>query len=275
MQTLRYKSRGAAVTVLEEMLVRLGYSVYVSEYFGRDTEAAILDFQQKNNLVIDGICGLKTWAVLLNHDQRLLENTDKLLAEDDLIEFGQRHDLELPLVKAVNEVESAGKGFLLDGRPKILFEGHVFWNQLVKRTVNPTDFVNDYRKNVLFPSATKTYYQGGSLEYNRLEKAAGISDLQAFHDAAYCSASWGAFQIMGYHFQALGYSSVDDFVSRMYEHEREHLKAFGRFLAVNNLLIPLKNKDWNTFARGYNGSGYAKAGYHTKLARAYQKYTEN
>lgn len=32
---------------------------------GKETEAAIMDFQKKNNLLIDGCCGAKTWAKLL------------------------------------------------------------------------------------------------------------------------------------------------------------------------------------------------------------------
>lgn len=272
MQTLRYKSRGAAVSVLEEMLVRLGYKVVVSDYFGLDTHEAIKDFQSKNNLVVDGICGNKTWSLLILQDQRITEHTDKLLSEQDLIDFSLKYGLELAAVKAVNEIESSGKGFLLDGRPKILFEGHVFWKQLKNRGVNPVVFVNDYTKNVLFENANRQYYVGGSQEYSRLEKAAGMSDLPAFHDAAYAAASWGAFQIMGYHFEALGYPSVDAFVSTMYEHEREHLAAFGLFLQVNNLLTHLKNKNWDQFAKGYNGPSYAQHGYHTKLKKAYEKY---
>ncbi len=34
----------------------------------------------------------------------------------------------------------------------------------------------------------------------------------------------------------------------------------------------LKNKDWGTFARLYNGPAYAQNKYDIKLAEAYQKY---
>ena len=46
--------------------------------------------------------------------------------------------VETAVVKAVAEVESGGKGgFLSDGRPVILFEGHVFWQQLRQRGISP------------------------------------------------------------------------------------------------------------------------------------------
>ena len=35
-------------------------------------------------------------------------------------------------IKSVIEVESNGNGFRADGRPKILFEGQKFWEELIK-----------------------------------------------------------------------------------------------------------------------------------------------
>ena len=49
MQTLKYRSNNSGVYILEELLLNLGYMVYVSNYFGRDTEQAVMDFQLKNN----------------------------------------------------------------------------------------------------------------------------------------------------------------------------------------------------------------------------------
>ena len=272
MKTIRHKSRGAAVHFLEELLTKLGYTVYVSYYFGLDTKRAIMDFQLKNNLVVDGIVGLKTWSKLIAAEQDFLNHNNKFLAEQDLIDFATKYNLELAAVKSVNEIESSGKGFLTDGNPKILFEGHVFWKELKNRNIDPHTLLNNNSKDVLYQKWTKKYYLGGTKEYLRLQKAASLKNSKDVHDAAYCSASWGAFQIMGYHYKSLGYSSIDDFVSKMNLHEREHLNAFGRFLEVNNLIIHLKNKNWAKFARGYNGSGYKKNKYDEKLEKAYQKY---
>ena len=59
----------------------------------------------------------------------------------------------------------------------------------------------------------------------------------------------------------------------MFEHEREHLAAFGKFLEVNKLLKHLRSKNWAAFARGYSGPGYAANKYDIKLAKAYAKYS--
>ncbi|TYP72191.1 N-acetylmuramidase domain-containing protein [Aquimarina intermedia] len=273
MKTLRYKSRGQDVYFLEEILSSLNYQIVVSNYFGKDTHNAVLDFQKTHKLVVDGIVGPKTWSKLIAAQNNLLLHLDKLLSEKDLINFADRYQLEVAAVKAVNEVESNGKGFLLDGRPRILFEGHIFWQQLINRNIDPADFLNTFTQNVLYPTWTRKHYLGGSKEYSRLEKAAGMSDLSQVHEAAYASASWGSFQIMGFHYESLNYASIDEFVSTMYISEAKHLDAFGRFLEFNNLIHPLRDKNWKVFARGYNGSSYAKNNYDTKLERAYLKFS--
>ena len=275
MKTLKYRSRGPEVYILEEILTSLGYKVYISNYFGKDTHKAIMDFQKNNSLIIDGIVGQKSWAKLIETQKKLTSFNDKFLSEQDLIDFADAYNLELAAVKAVNEVESRGKGFLLDGRPTILFEGHVFWKQLKNRGLNPAEFTNDVTKNVLYSSWTKKHYEGGKKEYDRLEKAAGMSDLSAVHDSAFASASYGAFQIMGFHYKSLGYPNIDSFVSHMYTHEKAHLEAFGRFCKANNLMKHLKSKNWAAFARGYNGSGFKKNKYDEKLESAYLKHTQN
>jgi len=124
MRTLKYKSQGSDVHLLEELLTKFGYKLYVSNYFGLDTHNAVMDFQQKHRLVIDGIVGVKTWFKLLEAEKEFLNFNDKLLSEKDLVNFANEYYIELAAVKAVNALESSGKGFLADGRPKILFEGH-------------------------------------------------------------------------------------------------------------------------------------------------------
>lgn len=272
MRTIQYRSQGSDVHFLEEILTKLGYKVIVSNYFGMDTHRAVLDFQGKNLLVVDGKVGVKTWSKLLAAEQNFLDFNDKLLSEEDLANFSDQYDLELAVVKAVNDIESSGKGFLVDGRPKILFEGHIFWRELQKRNIDPQTLLDENTKDILYKTWVKSYYLGGTREYLRLEKAAGLSSSKAVHDAAYCSASWGAFQIMGFHYHSLGYQNIEAFVGKMHEHEREHLLAFGKFLEVNNLIIHLKNKEWAKFARGYNGPGYHLHRYDEKLKTAYEKY---
>jgi hypothetical protein len=106
-------------------------------------------------------------------------------------------------------------------------------------------------------------------EYIRLETAK-----QVHLESAYESASWGAFQIMGYHWKALGYPTVFDFVMHMQRSEADHLDAFVRFIANDSgLLSALRGRKWTQFARLYNGPAYARNLYDAKLSAAYAKYS--
>jgi len=58
----------------------------------------------------------------------------------------------------------------------------------------------------------------------------------------------------------------------IYKNEANHLRAFGRYLQANNLLKPLKDKNWVKFARDYNGPAYSQNKYDIKLKNAYVIY---
>jgi predicted chitinase len=61
---LRQGSKGAAVQTMQQQLVALGYAISVDSNFGPGTRRAVVDFQGKNGLTNDGICGPSTWAAL-------------------------------------------------------------------------------------------------------------------------------------------------------------------------------------------------------------------
>ena len=62
--TLRYNDRGAAVTQLQSMLTKLGYTTAVDGVFGPGTEAAVKKFQADKGLKVDGVAGTATLALL-------------------------------------------------------------------------------------------------------------------------------------------------------------------------------------------------------------------
>ena len=182
----------------------------------------------------------------------------KTLQESDFIEAAKLLNCEVAEVKAVAEVESLGSGFLSNGKPKILFERHYF-HRLTggKFSAQNPDISNKS--------------SGGytSNEYARLEKASALD-----RNAALQSASWGKFQIMGEHWKSLGYATLQEFINAMFASEAEQLLAFVRFVKVNKLDDELRRKDWAGFARGYNGSGYAKNSYDKKMKTAYEKFSK-
>lgn len=168
-------------------------------------------------------------------------------------------------VKAVVDVESSGSGFLPDGRPTILFEGHVFWRELKSRDIDPAPLAAKY-PNIVYPKWDRTQYRGGSAEWERLNIAALIDK-----DAALCSASWGLFQIMGFNHRAAGFDTVSDFADAQSMSEARQLETFCEFMRSEGLVQYLAALDWAGFARRYNGSGYAANKYDAKLKQAYDR----
>lgn len=59
-----YGSQGSDVTELQKLLNKNGYTLDEDGIFGDKTQAAVKDYQQKNNLDVDGIVGNNTWGAL-------------------------------------------------------------------------------------------------------------------------------------------------------------------------------------------------------------------
>jgi hypothetical protein len=187
------------------------------------------------------------------------------LTFSDIRKAAESIGVEPCAVKAVVEVESGGNGFLMDGRPKVLFEGHIFWRELKKRNMR-ADLLAKRYPDILYPSWTKAHYRDGSGEWDRLNEAINIHT-----EAALCSASWGMFQIMGFNHAACGFDSVQDFAAAQKESEGRQLESFCAFMRSEGLTLFLLGKDWAGFARRYNGPGYAANQYDVKLRKAYER----
>lgn len=193
----------------------------------------------------------------------------KTLSESDYASAAIRIGCDVPTVKAVVEVETAGRGFLPDGRPAILYEAHVFHRLTKGAYAGRAD-----RRGVPLssPRWNRTLYgKGGAAQYERLEDAMALDER-----AAVLSCSWGLFQIMGFNFASLGFPDVDTLIEfvKATDELSEHLDLFVRFVLVNGLDDELRARDWKGFARGYNGPGYAENRYDQKLAAAYKKHME-
>lgn len=168
-------------------------------------------------------------------------------------------------LRAVIEVECKSSGFN-DGTPVILYERHVFYRRL--QAINWITKSNEWAKS--FPDLCNPIaggYGKFSEQHSKLERASKLN-----RDVALESCSWGLGQVMGYHWKALGYPSLQSFINAMYKDEASQFDAMCRFIKVNGLIDELKSKDWKGFARGYNGPAYAKNSYDTKLAAAYKKW---
>ncbi len=198
--------------------------------------------------------------------QKRVKTNAKILTFNQINNFAKELNIDPAAMRAVIEVESSGGGFLPDGRPKILFEGHIFWSLIEAKGLRPRKLCKG-NEDILYPRWTKKHYKGGAAEHDRLERAKRIHE-----NAALSSASWGMFQIMGFNYYVTDYRNVSDFVAAQYESELEHLKAFIGFVKTNRLLEHLRTRNWAKFAAGYNGKSYRKNKYDERLETAYHKF---
>lgn len=261
-----------AILLLQKLLVRYGFPIVPDGMFGEETKQAVLEFQNQHGLDADGIVGYRSWEALFF----ACRGDDIKLTEKDFELTAKLLDVETAALKAIKSVESGSYGGFFNEpgrveepgrRPVILFEGHVFWEQLKKRGINPESYVQG-NENILYPKWDKAHYAGGVKEYERLYKARAIH-----REAADASASWGMFQVMGFNHAVCGERSVASFVDMMHRSELHQLLLSGRFISNNKkMLYALQQKNWAEFAWLYNGPGYAKHDYHIKLKKAYESF---
>lgn len=65
LSVLRKGSKGEQVKTLQRLLNAFGANLNVDGDFGSKTYAALESYQRSNNLLVDGICGEKSWGSLL------------------------------------------------------------------------------------------------------------------------------------------------------------------------------------------------------------------
>lgn len=224
--------------------------------YGQVTEAAIALFCEALHLdnMQTGKFG-KTFAEQLQTVKDLPEH--KFLSDADYQRAANLLGVEVEVIRAVVSVESDESGFLPDGRPKILFERHLFWS------FTPLP-VSQTRPDLSNPIPGG--YLGGAAEWGRLNAA-----MQFDRVAALRAASWGLGQVLGDNHEIAGYQDIEAFVRAMFQSEGKQLDAMMNFIRGNQLDRALGRHDWTSFAIGYNGIAGVGV-YDVKLAAAYNQF---
>ena len=168
------------------------------------------------------------------------------LGRDDISEAARSLDVDEAVVRGIIEVEAAGKWHDAWGRPIMRFEDHVFR----RKTGRDVD--------------------GHANDWDTLFKAVRIAEAAALE-----SASFGGPQIMGFNHAIVGYPSAKAMVEAFAESAGAQLDALVAFIKDNSRLWrAAQTGDWATFARIYNGPGYAKNAYDVKLREAVQRWRD-
>lgn len=190
----------------------------------------------------------------------------KQITDDQIRQIAKSYGIEFAALKAVIQVEASGQGFLSDGKPKILFEPHIFHRLLTNK-----NYIT-IRNRAKAENPRICYFSWGAYPYGKVNEQHDRLAIASKYDrdTALESCSWGLGQVMGFHWQVLGYPTLQAFVNAMYRDEAAQVDCMCRFIKVNGLIDELQRKDWVGFARGYNGAGFAKNQYDKKLAAAYR-----
>ena len=174
--------------------------------------------------------------------------------------------IEPAALLAIAEVESGGRALhnVNGGKePAIRFEGHYFDRRLSGR-------LREYARSNGLSAPIAGRIRNPKSQGERwllLERAMGLNKKAALE-----SASWGLGQVMGAHWEWLGYATVDDLVAEARGSVAGQARLMLRFIEKAELLEVLKARNWREFARRYNGPAFARNEYDKRMAEAYQRW---
>jgi hypothetical protein len=205
------------------------------------------------------------------------------LSQSFLDSLAKDLSVERAALQAVIDVESSGQPFLptpsvtpkgadVSGNPVVQFEGHIFWQRLSNLNdpaLRPAKLLNahpDYR-DIIYPRLDYRYTLRPLPEWDQLIKARSVHQVAADE-----SASWGAFQVMGFNAKLVGFRDIADFVEAMNSLEGQARAFVGYLKAVPATVKALRALDFAAFAKLYNGPAYARNKYDAKMRARYEVY---
>ena len=170
---------------------------------------------------------------------------------------------DVATVRAIASVESAGTFFWDIGgtkKPPVRLEAHHFGR------------LTGFKHNATHPQISCTTWTPSLAATTRVGAYAQFDEARALDEpAAMQACSWGAFQIMGFHWAKLSYPSVQAMVDSV-QTESGQTDAFVRFIEIHPAMVTaLKAHDWLGFAKLYNGTGNAEQ-YSSKLESAWLSF---
>ncbi len=256
-------SKMDAKLVQRTMNESLGIELKIDGDLGPTSRRALAQYQAKFNLVSTGTLDDPTWSMMRAYIDARFVTVQKVAQAALSI------DLDPAALLAIWEVESLGEGFLPSGLCVILFERHIFYKYAkVRLGVKQADEWRKKFPDLCHPVWDASFYYGGAKEWDRLGRASALDAT-----CALLAVSWGLFQTMGFNYALAGYEDVQSMVAAFQESESHQLTGLVKFIkAQPKLYAALRNKNFTTVARIYNGPAYAKHGYHIKMAKAHDRW---
>lgn len=156
-ETIQFGSTGDAVRQLQDLLKKQGYNIVVDGSFGKQTQAAVEEYQKKNGLTVDGIVGNQTWGKL--YTPASTTESKSYTPSQEVISAGQ----------AVEELENSRPAEYVSPYGEDL-------RQLYDRIANRPAFSYDMYADPLYQQYRDSYVRLGRLAMeDTMGRAAGLT----------------------------------------------------------------------------------------------------
>lgn len=176
------------------------------------------------------------------------------------------------VAQAILQIESGGRTHGINGLPIIRFEAHVFKQMLG----NDALWAQHFRVDPATPWARQEWRSHKDKPWMDMHPGDQGTEWAAYEfarsinpEAAAKSISMGAGQIMGFHHARIGYPSAQAMLQAFNSGPMQTIGFINFFLSDPALFEAVRNKDWRTIAKLYNGAGAVDT-YAPLLQKAYE-----
>lgn len=185
----------------------------------------------------------------------------KRIDDIDIPRIGAQIGVGEDELHAFMDVEAAGSPWDKAGRPKMLFEPHVFYRLLGKGEKRD----RAVKEGLAYAKWGAKPYPSDS--YPRLIRAMAIDE-----EKALMSASWGLTQILAQWHADCGYATPQAMVTSFMDDAENHLNATVKLLVAWKIDDDLRAHRWLAVAAVWNGPAHAKHNYAGRMKAAFDKW---
>lgn len=159
---LSYGSQGSEVSELQKLLNQNGYSLSEDGIFGSKTQEAVRDYQQKNNLDVDGIVGTNTWGALTKAPAGSTSNATSNTTATTPADTGFKYDAYQPSdavtqAQALLQQQTANK----PGAYNSAWQGQL--TDTISQILNRDKFSYDLNADALYQQYANQYMNQGKM----------------------------------------------------------------------------------------------------------------
>lgn len=271
---LKKGSSGSEVSELQKLLNQNGFNLEVDGKFGAKTQAAVREYQQKNNLAVDGIVGTNTWGALTKSNTKTTNSpttnspTTTTAAETTSPSFEYKDYKESDLVKqaelALNNQISQKPGSYQSN-----------WNSSIQETLNKIlnreQFSYDMNADALYQQYKDSYTQQGKMAMmDTMGKAAAMT---GGYGSSYAS-------IAGNQAYQQSLQQLNDVIPELHQLAYEKYKQEGQDLINQySMLNDQEAQDYSKYRDTVSDwnveRDYLAGRYDTERSYDYGKYTDN